>query len=149
MGFFGNLFKKKAIQGKVAVEKMTNRGEMRASVAVMVAIAAADGTIDQDEIESIDSALTVDPMLSQFNQEVNIEVQHYKDVFKKIGMPRLLIEAEEAIEEIQGDSKACRRVMAYAVSIANKGGIDEHEEKMLRKIAKLLGQSYESYVDAD
>lgn len=149
MGFFGNLFKKKAIQGKVAVEKMTNRGEMRASVAVMVAISAADGTIDQDEIEAIDSALTVDPMLAQFNQEVNIEVQHYKDVFKKIGMPRLLIEAEEAIEEIAGDSKAARRVMAYAVSIANKGGIDEHEEKMLRKIAKMLGQSYESYVDSE
>lgn len=146
MGFLGNLFKKKAIHAKQAVEKMVNRPEMQASIAVSVALAGADGTIDQDELDTIDGMLETDHSIADFRQEAQIELQHYKDVFKKVGMPRLLMEAEEMIEKIAHDPAACRRVMSYAASVAAKGGIDEHEEKMLRKFAKILGQSYEEHV---
>ena len=139
MGWIDDIKGKVASAGeslKTEISKYRNDGFRKAAVAACAIVAAADGRIDDAEIEDflssvLSSALSVFPV-AQIDEEFRARAGRI-NANKTVGVA----EALQALAPLKGKPEATL-VVGIAKSVAEQGGIDASETAALRKICSAL-----------
>lgn len=145
---FGNLFKGKA---KDAVNKFSgNKDFLEAMCAASALVAAADGTIDDSEVDAAINSIKSNAAISS-----GFSAQEIENVFGKmstkvntrVGRSQLKTEIQEAIgRDKTGDLG--KAIVLGAADVADQNGIDDKEMAVLRDIAGLCNQNIEKLLAA-
>jgi len=75
---FGKFLKKKLGEGKAEMQKVENRDLMEAIVGGSLLVAAADGNIDIDELESLEKQVQANPSLEHFGAEIGKTINRFE-----------------------------------------------------------------------
>ena len=138
-------FGKKVNKVKAEVKKLENRDQLEAIVGGCLLVAAADGTISDDEAKKIDSLLRTNKNLAHFGGEITELVNRFSE---RLGSGYRVARAEilREIEDIKGDAKDKEDVLLNMLTIAEADGdIDEKERKELDTVAQRLGLRVADY----
>lgn len=138
-------FGKKVNKVKAEVKKMENRDLLEAVVGGCLLVAAADGSIDDAEVKSIDSLLRTNKNLEHFGSEISELVNRYSERLKS-GYRVARAEILREIEDIKGDANQKEDVLLNMLTIAEADGeIEEKEHKELETVAQRLGLRLADY----
>ena len=138
-------FGKKVNKVKAEVKKLENRDQLEAIVGGCLLVAAADGSISDDEAKKIDSLLRTNKNLAHFGGEITELVNRFSE---RLGSGYRVARAEilREIEDIKGDAKDKEDVLLNMLTIAEADGdIDEKERKELDTVAQRLGLRVADY----
>lgn len=139
MGFFGNLLKKKAAEGKAELKKIENRDLMEAIVGGCLLVAAADGSISDDEMMALDAQIQANESLSHFGSEIGKVMNRFEAQLKsgfRIGKMKILRE----IGDIKSNQEDAEEVFVNMITIAESDGeIDKGELDVLKEVGNKLG----------
>ncbi len=139
------IFKKKASTFKQEVKKLENRDLLEAIVSGCLLVAAADGTIGDDETKKIDSLLRTNKNLGHFGGEITELVNRFAERLQS-GYRVARAEILREIEDIKADSQQKEDVLLNMLTIAEAdGSIDEKERKELDTVAQRLGLRLQDY----
>jgi tellurite resistance protein TerB len=121
------------------VKKFENKKLMRAIVGGCLLVAAADGTIEQAEIEKMTKLLSANEALSGFKpSEITQTVQHFSDLLETdfdFGKKKILDE----ISQITDEQTQCEDVFICMMAVAKANGkIAAEERNVLLQVAALL-----------
>lgn len=131
-------WKRKAKAAVVALNKMEHAPLAKAIVAGGVLVAAADGNIADEELTVLRNVISKNPTLAPFIPEAADWTNQYCDLIESAGRSGKL-DVKRVLEAIRSDREACQTVMAAVLDIADQGGIDAAEQKVLEEIASILG----------
>lgn len=138
---------KKAREAKAALKKMENRDLAEGLVGACLLVAAADGSIDAEEIANLQAQLESHSVLSDFGPEIGKMV----DKFSKQLEAGFLIGKTSIMREIKDcahDEREAEDIFVAAITIAQADGeVDEKEVKILKEIGKTLGLNLSNYMD--
>lgn len=138
----GKLFKN---QLEAAANKFSGRTDfLEAVCAASALIAAADGDIEDSEVESTISTIKANSNLSSFsgNQIEQTLEKMFERTKNRTGRAGLWSE----IEDIKKDPDMCETVYLCALDVSESDGEIEPEEKVvLRKLATTLGLNPAKY----
>lgn len=133
---FAKLFGGRA---KAAASKFSGRTDFLEAVCAGCAlVAAADGEISDAEIEATTSAIAANGTLSGgFN---SAEIAACADrMLKRAASGRTgRMQLQKEIEDIKADPEMCESVVLAMLDVADQGGIDEAERKVIERISALL-----------
>ena len=133
------MFGKKVGEVKAELKKVENRDLMEAIVGGSLLVAAADGSIDIEELESLDKQCQSNPSISHFGAEIGKTINHFEKLLEsgfRIGKMKILRE----IADIKNDPADAEEVFINMLTIAEADGeIDEGEMKILREVGQTLG----------
>lgn len=137
-GFGKNLFK--------SAKKIANTNTMEACIAAALLIAAADGTIERDELTKLEAiASSTEPLASFSRAEIQRVIQKYAATLETdffIGKSKMLKE----IDDVADDPDLAETVFLVAFAIARADGEVEPEEKReLLALARRLGQDASAF----
>lgn len=139
MGFFGNMLKKKAAEGKAELKKIENRDLMEAIVGGCLLVAAADGSISDDEMLALDAQIQANESLSHFGSEIGKVMNRFEAQLKsgfRIGKMKILRE----IGDIKSNQEDAEEVFINILTIAESDGeIDKGELDVLKEVGNKLG----------
>ena len=145
MGFLSKWIKGKAQEGKVELKKIENRDLMEAIVGGSLLVAAADGTISDEELVSLDKQINSNVALSHFGAEIGITINRFEkqlDTGFRIGKMKILRE----IEDIKSNPADAEEVFINMITIAEADGeIDADELKILKEVGGKLGLRLSEY----
>lgn len=120
-------------------KKFDSRPKMLAFVAGNIYIAAADGEIEQSELDKTEQVLRSNPSLAQFGAEITQEINRYKEL-AATGTANLRLHAERQLKAIANDREAAEEVFVSMISSASAdGSIEESEQKVLDRVGNILG----------
>lgn len=119
---------------------------MEAVVGGCLLVAAADGEIEQSEIEKMQKLMCANDALSAFKpSEINAVIERFTELLETdfdFGKKKILDE----ISEIASDKTQCEDVLVCMIAIAKTDGkIDDSERKVLLQVAKMLRLNASSY----
>lgn len=141
MGFFN--FGAKA---KESINKFSgNQDFLEAICAGAALVAAADGSIDDKEAKAALTAMQSNKLISVAFGPREIEICFGKmesKVTTRSGRAELKKEIEECVARDKTGSLG-EAVLYACLDVADQGGIEENEEKVLREIAGLLRVDYD------
>lgn len=138
------IFKKKARKTVVAVQKMENRDAVEATVWGAYMTAYAKGSCDAKAINILEKTIAALPAFSPFVNEIAQMSSNIRARYE--ASPRSAnATALEELSDIAGTSDAVN-VLCLCLDIADQDGIDETEEKVLKKIAQALNLSMDQYL---
>lgn len=139
-------FGKKVNKVKAEVKKLENRDQLEAIVGGCLLVAAADGSISDDEAKKIDSLLRTNKNLAHFGGEITELVNRFSERLNS-GYRVARAEILREIEDIKGDAKDKEDVLLNMLTIAEADGdICEKEQKELDTVAQRLGLRVQDYV---
>ena len=145
MGFFSKLIKGKMEEGKVGLKKIENRDLMEAIVGGSLLVAAADGSISDEELVSLDKQVSSNDALAHFGAEIGITINRFEkqlDTGFRIGKMKILRE----IEDIKSNPADAEEVFVNMITIAEADGeIDADEMKILKEVGGKLGIRLSEY----
>ena len=129
-----------ALKGEIA--RFNNRKFMQGAVAIGVAIAAADGTIDQDEKRKLYGVFQNLEALKAFKwdtvQPLFDELKGKYDFDAEIG----LAEAMKYVGALRNDPAAARQLIRIRIMVGGADGtFDDKEKDLVRKACRELGLS--------
>lgn len=141
----GKLFGKKGREAQAKIKKLENRDLAEALIGASLLIAAADGTIDDDEIMNLNAQLDAHPALQGFGAEIGKMVDDFSRRLKTgflIGKVQIMRE----IKDCAHDENEAEDIFVAAITIAQADGeIDEKEIAVLKEIGKVLGLNLATY----
>ena len=144
MGFFG--LGKKKNELRAAVAKMENKDLMQAVVYGSIYVAAADGELEEAELDKVEIILNNTPQLQGYGAELSNLMDRAKTDFKA-GMRILRQNAEQELTDLQHSPKEAATVLNIMLTIAEADGeIEEAEMKALERSAKFLGLNLKDYL---
>lgn len=127
-----------------AGKKIKNKDLLEAIAAASVLVSAADGTISRDEIDQLKVSLAHHPSLSAFSPaDVNAIIGRYQSSVEG-GFRSAKLQMRKEIGDIS-DPEQAEAVFAVALDVADQGGIDAKELKVLHEIAGWLGVNPASF----
>jgi len=136
---------KKAKEVKANLKKMENKDLAEGLVGASLLVAAADGSIDNEELQALNKILESHPALDGFGSEIGKMV----DKFSKMLDAGFLIGKTQIMREIhdcKNDEREAEDILVAAITIAQADGeIDGSETKMLGEIGKVLGLNLSNY----
>jgi tellurite resistance protein TerB len=135
----GKLFGKKSGQARAAVSKLANRDLMEAVVYGAIYVAAADGDLEDVELQKVETILSNNPALQGFGAELSNTIDRAKTDFKS--GPRILRQnAEKELSDLAHSPQEALTVLNVMLTVAEADGeIEDAELKALERSAKLLG----------
>jgi len=140
-----SFIKSKASNVAGEVKKVTNRDLMEAIVGGSMLVAAADGSIDDDEIIALDGILSSNPALADFGSEIGKEIKRCEDIIGagfRIGKLKILRE----IADIKNNPEHAEEVFVVMITIAEADGeVDDSEMAILREVGNVLGLKTSDY----
>lgn len=141
----GKLFRQKAQQAQASAAKFENRDLMEAVVGGALLIAAADGEIEDSELESLDKLIQTNEKLAHFGSEISSTINRFHgmlDASFRMGKVKILRE----IADINSDEEAKEEAFVTMVAIAEADGeIDSDEEAVLTEIGRKMGINVKEY----
>jgi len=142
----GKLFGKKAAAARQELKKIENRDLMEAIVGGCLLVAAADGSIEQPELDKLDKLLRSNANLSHFGPEITQTITRFKEQLEagfRVGKNKIL----EEMHDIKNNQKEAVEVFVNMITLAEADGdIAPEEKKVLEEVGRLLGLRYEDYV---
>ena len=128
------------------IKKFQNRSHFEAVIAAAVWTAAADGSIDKDEIVKLNKVISVNDTLAVFQDDIAELVSNHFDRFN-IGYEIGKAAAVKAIKScVNDDREVIGEIMATVITIAKADGVvTESEVNVLGEIARLLRVNLSDY----
>lgn len=118
----------------------------KAVVAAGIFIAAADGNIDEDEVQNIKDIIAGKENLKAFVPEASVWADDYALLITKSAYTGKL-ELLRIIGAIRADRAAAENVLTAALDIAAADGkVDESEQKAIAKVAETLGLNVRDFL---
>lgn len=135
MGFLSNLLAK----AEKTVASYSGDASFLAGVAAAAAnVTAADGSIDDDEIDAAIAGMQANPIVGASYSGTQIE-DALNAALRRAKSRSGRMENKRAIEELMSRSVDLRQdVFLIAADVADNGGIGDEERKVLDEIAKAL-----------
>lgn len=138
-------FGKKAKAAVAALNKNEHRPLMMAIVAGGVLVAAADGNIEDSELNTLSAVIQNSPTLRDFGAEASDAMNGFIRTITAAPTTGKL-EVLRAIEAVRSDRTDAQTVMAAVIDIANaNGGVEEKEQAVLTRIANVLGMNLSDF----
>ncbi|MEM7602858.1 MAG: TerB family tellurite resistance protein [Verrucomicrobiota bacterium] len=139
----------KNIQAKLmgGAKRMSGRTDMLEAVCAACAwTAAADGSIDDSEIDQSVKAVTSNETLNTAFGAREIEGCMERMIDRANGGRMGIRGLQKEIEDIKSNAEDAEMVLLAAMDVADAdGNMDDDEVKVLEKIAKLLGLNFANY----
>ena len=144
---FGKFFGKKTGEARAAVAMMTNRDLMQACVYGCFYVAAADGDLEQSELDKIEKLISNAPALQGFGSELSNTIDRAKNDFLN-GGPRILRQnAEKELKDLAHSTEDASTVLNFMLTVAEADGeIEPEETAVLEKAAKILNLNLKDYL---
>ena len=146
MGFLDKMLNRKAGELKAASSKLQNRDLLEAVIGGCMLLAAADGTISDEEIKAVDTLLRTNKNFAHFGSEISDLVNRFGERLKagyRAGRMDILRE----IDDIKGSQQEKEDVLINMIEIAYADGeVGEKEQKELDVVAQRLGLRVQDYV---
>lgn len=143
---FGKMFGKKAAAARQELKKIENRDLMQAIVGGCLLVAAADGTIDQAELDKLDKLLRSNANLSHFGSEINQTIDRFKEQLEagfRVGKNKIL----EEIQDVKNNQQEAVEVYVNMITLAEADGeMSPAEKKVLEDVGRVLGLRLEEYL---
>ena len=141
----GKIFRERAAKAKASASRIENRDLMEALVGGALLIAAADGSIDDKELEQLDKTLMANEKMRHFGPELHKTLEKFHstlDASFRMGKIKILRE----IRDINASEDDIEEVFATMVDVAEADGeIDAKEEAMLKEIGRELGVNLKDF----
>lgn len=140
----GKLFGKKASEVKNEIKKMENRDLAEGLVGACLLVAAADGEIETEEVESLNKQLGAHPALQGFGGEIGKMVDKFTQQLEAgflIGKMQIMREITDCSNSVEESEDII--VAAYTIAMAD-GEMEPDEVKILNEIAAKLGLNLKS-----
>ncbi len=132
-------FAKKAGDVKAELKKVENRDLMEAIVGGSLLVAAADGDIGNDELESLEKLVSSNPSLEHFGAEIGKTINRFETMLNagfRIGKLKILRE----IADIKNNPADAEEVFVNMLTIAEADGeISPEEIVILKEVGQQLG----------
>ena len=139
-------FGKRVNRVKQEVAKLENRDLLEALVGGCLLVAAANGSIGDKEIKSIDSLLRTNKNLQHFGSEITELVNRFSERLNS-GYRVARAEILDEISEVKADEKQKRDVLLNMLTIAEADDeVDDKEQKELESVAQMLGLRLQDYL---
>lgn len=133
------MFKKKANSMKAELKKVENRDLMEAIVGGCLLVAAADGSIDDEELLTLDKSISSNPSLQHFGAEIGKTINQFEQQLSagfRIGKMKILRE----ISDIKNNPADAEEVFVNMLTVAESDGdIDAKELAILKEVGQALG----------
>lgn len=137
----GKLFKKGINQSKL----IENRDYMQALLAASLLVAAADGTIEDEELKKLNDLLAQNPRIQHFGAELTDTLNRYAGLLRtsfRSGKNTLMRE----ISDIKAELEDKQDLICMMLDIAEADGeIEPAEEAVMREICSKLGLRLEDF----
>jgi tellurite resistance protein len=144
---FGGIFKGKA---KDAINQFSgNKDFLEGLCAAAALVAAADGTIDDSEVDQAVNVIKSNSAVSAGFGAHEIELCFGKMAPKtstRSGKMELKREISEVLERDK-TGKLGQAIVLAAIDVADMGGIDAKETEVLKSLAELCGQNYDKLLN--
>jgi tellurite resistance protein TerB len=141
----GKLFGKKGKAAAQEVKKMANRDLMEGLVGASLLVAAADGEIEPEEVESLEKQLECNPALEGFGPEIGKTINKFTSMLEAgflIGKTKIMRE----IKDCASDPEEAEDIFVAAITIAQADGeVEPEEQVILAEIGRTLGLSVRDY----
>lgn len=129
-----------------SIKKIENKAAFQATVACAVRVAAADGSIDDSELDLLEKLLKGSPMLANFSGEIDAEMGKWVGVFTGGGRRSATLQVNNLLEEIKNNKEQSEQVLVTIIDVADAdGNIDESEVAVIRDVAARLGLDANKY----
>uniref|UniRef100_A0AAU6W376 Tellurite resistance protein n=1 Tax=Pseudomonas phage Cygsa01 TaxID=3138529 RepID=A0AAU6W376_9VIRU len=131
--------------GKVAAKKLENRDLMQAVVGGCLLVAAADGSISQDEANQIDKQLRANKNLEHFGSEITEVTNRFTEQLTAgflLGKMNILRE----IRDVKNNQADAEEVFVNMIVVAQSDGdVSAKELEVLTQIGNELGLRVKDY----
>jgi len=135
---FGFL-KKKAGNVQAEIKRVENRDLMEAIVGGCLLVAAADGSIDDEELLTLDKSINANPSMQHFGAEIGKTINLFEQQLSagfRIGKMKILRE----IADIKNTPADAEEVFVNMITVAEADGeIDDKELAILKEVGQTLG----------
>lgn len=142
---FGKMFGKKKGAAQAAMKKIENRDLMEAIVAGSLLIAAADGEIEPEEIDTMGALIASNESLKHFGNEIDQTIQKYQEMLEAsflVGKTKL----KRELQDCANNSEEAEEIFVNMIAIAQADGeIEPAEFKVLVEMGRVLGQNLSNY----
>lgn len=140
------LFSKKAKKAVVALNKAEHTAMAKAIIAGGVLVAAADGNIEDSELEALRSVIQNNSTLKAFVPEASDWTNEFVTLIKS--SPRTAkLEIMRVVEQVRTDRGDAENVLVAVLDIADaNGSVDDAEQEVLNKVATTLGLRLADYI---
>lgn len=129
-----------------SIKKIENKSAFQATVACAVRVAAADGSIDDSELDLLEKLLKGSPMLANFSGEIDAEMGKWVGVFTGGGRRSATLQVNNLLEEIKNNKEQSEQVLVTIIDVADAdGNIDESEVAVIRDVAARLSLDANKY----
>lgn len=141
----GKIFRERAAKAKASASRIENRDLMEALVGGALLVAAADGSIDDDELEQLDKTLQANEKMRHFGSEIHKTLDHFHGMLEaSFRMGKIKIMRELA--DIEANEDDIEEVFATMVDVAEADGeVDEKEKQVLIEVGKKLGVNLKEF----
>lgn len=140
-----NFFKKKAGNMSNELKKVENRDLMEAIVGGSLLVAAADGSIDESELLSLEAQISSNQNLQHFGAEIGQTINRFEQQLNagfRLGKMKIMRE----IEDIKGNQDDAEEVFINMLTIAEADGeIDPKEMNILQEVGNKLSIRLSDY----
>ena len=148
MGILGKLFasktadvKKAAANAEQNLEKKLSKDLVEGVISGSLLVAFADGTCDDEEINSLTDLLEAEESFAAWATEVPALIDRYSKKLRagyKLGK----LSALRELGDLKGNSADAELCFACIETVADNGGISDEERAVLKEIAGALGVAY-------
>lgn len=140
-------FAKKKFQALVSsIKRIENKGAFQAAVAAAVWVAAADGSIDDDELDLTEKLIKGNDKLANFSSEIDSEMGKWVSAFTGGGKRSAMLQVNGLLDAIKDDKAAAEQVLVTVIDVADANNdIDDSEAAVIRQIASRLGLNPTNY----
>lgn len=126
-----------------------NKDFLEAVCAACALVTAADGKVDDDEIDNAIKAISANPTLTTAFSAREIEKTAQAMLNRaqggRVGLNGLYKEIEEVLKK-DATGEMAETVLLSALDVADAGGIDDKEKEVLQKIAGILKLDLKKYL---
>lgn len=137
---FKSLFGKKSREARAAIGNLENRDLMQAIVYGCFYVAAADGDLEQAEVDKIDRLLRNNPKLANFGPELNNTIEKAKADFLEGGARVIRMNAQRELADVKHNPTDAETVLVMMITTAEADGeIEPAETEALERSAGILG----------
>jgi len=133
------LLKKKFGDASAEIKKVENRDLMEAIVGGSLLVAAADGSIDDGELVSLEKQINANASMAHFGAEIGKEINRFEQMFEagfRMGKMKVMRE----IADVKNNPEDAEEVFINMITIAEADGeIDDKEMAILTEVGNTLG----------
>lgn len=148
MGFISRMFSKKGSEAGAAISRLENKDLVEATIFGCVAVAYADGDLEESELKNIQLQIEANDVFKGFQPaDLSLMIDKAVGLFKAgpvLGRKK----AFDQIKDICRDATQAEEAFVAMITVAQSDGqIEEAEAKVLAEIGKILGGlKVETYV---